>query len=81
MRRGTMELNMSRPALQSLLDGIKAGKTLYIVHCLGGWKITQKQVDSFEKAGYPVLKEKNGSLYAAKGKKYSCVDFCHIELV
>jgi hypothetical protein len=72
---------MELPKVEHLLSEIKKGKTLYILHCLGGWKINQKTVEKFIAAGYPVLKEKNGSLYAAKGKKYSCVDFCHIELV
>lgn len=66
---------MTKPNATELLDAIKSGKTLYIQTATHITPIRQKNVEAFERAGIPILKDgKDGHLYMAHGKRY--VD-CH----
>ena len=67
--------------LQSWIDAISSGKTLYVATYAKCWKIDSKTVAKFSKAGMPVLKAKGESLYMASGKSYVCIDYCGIRIV
>lgn len=67
--------------LQSWLDAIANGSTLYVATYTKCWKIDSKVVAKFAKAGSPILKAKGDSLYMASGKSYVCIDYCGVRIV
>ena len=54
------------------------GGEVYITSATKSWKITKRAWNRFEKAGMPLLKVVDGSLYMASGRKYTCADYCKI---
>lgn len=67
--------------LAKILEVLKAGKTIYVQTTYRAWKITAKDVATFEAANRPLLKVNGNSLYMAVGKRYDCIDYCAFKVV
>lgn len=62
--------------IKTILELLKSGKIVYISTPLKSYKITQKDVDKFDKTGKPLLKASEGSMFLAVGKRYVCINYC-----
>lgn len=67
-------------SLSKILSHLKNGGSVDICTHTKAWRIKQKNIDQWNAVGISLLKENKGSLYMAYGKRYCCIDFCHIIL-
>ena len=63
---------------EQIVTHVINGGTVDICTCLKAWRINKRALDRWNKAGYELIKEKNGSLYLGRGRHYDCIDGCHI---
>lgn len=68
----------STAKLEKIMEALNGKRTVYVQTCTRATKITLKNVLAFEKAGRPLFRDANGSLYMSVGKNYDCIDYCHI---
>lgn len=64
--------------LDKINEALAEGATIYFSTMTRHYKITQKTVARFAKAGMPLLKVSGDSLYMASGRSYLCMDYCGI---
>lgn len=62
--------------IDKILSTVGEGKTVYISTALRSYKITQKVVDKFNRAGLELFKVNGDSVMMANGKRYDCIDYC-----
>jgi hypothetical protein len=66
--------------MQKLLEGLAAGKTVYIANTLRTIKVTQRDVAKFAAINRPLFKADARSLYISTGKRYDCIDYCQVTM-
>ncbi len=74
---------MTTPAetLAWITDALAAGKTVRVATALRHTIITPKTAQQFEKAGRPIFRASDKSLYMSVGRRYDCIDYCHITTI
>lgn len=64
--------------LAKITDTIDAGGTVYVRTCTRSTKVTAKDVARFAAVGLDLFRVKANSLFIAAGRRYDCIDYCHL---